>query len=104
MDEAVRCYDALLSLKPGHQAWYNRECCVYLWLNLRRPWREFSPDVELDPEFKVRKRFETRGGMRLDPSLPSINIDLLHDSLGAATCILNFHESSEWLWLFGIVM
>lgn len=55
MDEAARCYDALLSLKPGHQAWYTRECCVYLWSNIRRPWREFSPDAELDPEFKVRR-------------------------------------------------
>lgn len=53
LEEAVRGYDALLSLKPGHQAWYTRECCVYLWSNIRRPWREFSPDVELDPEFKV---------------------------------------------------
>lgn len=55
LDEAVRAYDALLSLKPGHQAWYNRECCVYLWANFRRPWRDFSPDAELDPEFKVRR-------------------------------------------------
>lgn len=53
LDEAARSYDALLCLKPGHQAWYTRECCVYLWNNLRRPWREFSPDAELDPEFKV---------------------------------------------------
>lgn len=53
LDEAARCYDALLSLKPGHQAWYTRECCVYLWTNVRRSWREFSPDAELDPEFKV---------------------------------------------------
>lgn len=53
LEEAARCYDALLSLKPGHQAWYTRECCVYLWNNVRRPWREFSPDAELDPEFKV---------------------------------------------------
>ncbi|CAB1105083.1 unnamed protein product [Ectocarpus sp. CCAP 1310/34] len=52
LEEAARCYDALLSLKPGHQAWYTRECCVYLWSNIRRPWREFSPDAELDPEFK----------------------------------------------------
>ncbi|CAM9274638.1 unnamed protein product [Scytosiphon promiscuus] len=52
LDEATRCYDALLSLKPGHQAWYTRECCVYLWSNIRRAWREFSPDAELDPEFK----------------------------------------------------
>lgn len=54
LDEATCCYDALLSLKPGHQAWYTRECCVYLWSNVRRPWREFSLDTELDPEFKVR--------------------------------------------------
>lgn len=56
LDEAARSYDALLSLKPGHQAWYTRECCVYLWNNLRRPWREFSPDAELDPEFKVKHK------------------------------------------------
>lgn len=55
LDEAARCYDALLSLKPGHQAWYTRECCVYLWNNIRRPWREFSSDAELDPEFKVKR-------------------------------------------------
>lgn len=55
VDEATRCYDALLSLKPGHQAWYTRECCVYLWSNIRRPWRDFSPDAELDPQFKVRE-------------------------------------------------
>lgn len=54
VDEATRCYDALLSLKPGHQAWYTRECCVYLWSNIRRPWRDYSPDAELDPQFKVR--------------------------------------------------
>eukprot|EP00752_Nemacystus_decipiens_P001790 g1729.t1 len=52
VDEATRCYDALLSLKPGHQAWYTRECCVYLWSNMRRPWRDFSPDAEVDPQFK----------------------------------------------------
>lgn len=56
LEEATRCYDALLSLKPGHQAWYTRECCVYLWSNIRRPWRDFSADAELDPEFKVRGR------------------------------------------------
>ncbi len=55
VEEATRCYDALLSLKPGHQAWYTRECCVYLWSNIRRPWRGFSADAELDPEFKVRE-------------------------------------------------
>ena len=58
LDEAVRAYDALLSLKPGHQAWYTRECCVYLWANFRRPWRDFSPDAETDPEFKVRRPWE----------------------------------------------
>lgn len=57
LDEATCCYDALLSLKPGHQAWYTRECCVYLWSNIRRSWREFSPDAELDPEFKVKTCF-----------------------------------------------
>lgn len=57
LDEAARSYDALLSLKPGHQAWYTRECCVYLWNNIRRAWREFSPDAELDPEFKVGLAF-----------------------------------------------
>ena len=56
VDEATRCYDALLSLKPGHQAWYTRECCVHLWSNIRRPWRDFSLDAELDPQFKARKR------------------------------------------------
>lgn len=55
VDEATRSYDALLSLKPGHQAWYTRECCVYLWSNIRRPWRDYSPDAELDPQFKVRR-------------------------------------------------
>lgn len=62
LDEAARCFDALLSLKPGHQAWYTRECCVYLWNNIRRTWREFSPDAELDPEFKVRRAGGERGG------------------------------------------
>lgn len=47
--------------------------------------------------------------MRLDPSLPSIDIDLLHDSLGAATGIFNFHEalsrsSCIRLLLFGVAM
>ncbi|CAN0452825.1 unnamed protein product, partial [Discosporangium mesarthrocarpum] len=53
VEAAVRSYDTLLDLKPGHQAWYNRECCVHLWRGLGRPLWEFSPDAELDPAFKV---------------------------------------------------
>lgn len=78
VDEATRCYDALLSLKPGHQAWYTRECCVYLWSNIRRPWRDFSADAELDPEFKVRK-----GARGWATKVALIHVSVLHTAVTA---------------------
>lgn len=42
----------MLSLNPSHESWYQREMALYHHHHLDLPIEDFSPDDELDGQFK----------------------------------------------------
>lgn len=52
LKEAVADYSAVVSVKPDHVAWYQREVALFVHHHLDVPLSEFNIDVEMDKYFK----------------------------------------------------
>lgn len=50
--DAIKDYTAVISIKPDHVSWYQREIALWVWGHLDEPVSSFNIDVELDKYFK----------------------------------------------------